>query len=666
MRKYYKVEILQTDYAGDEGEIRYAEEVDAKMYIEDGLAKYTEPEAVTYPQNSANTIWISQQEDYPVFCRACHSEEPLVDCEEECYCKKCGYKYVKLCVIGGKGYCEWLPAGMAWKLGEIVIPEIPAKFKPTDISQIPKDKIIDAYNYEGHATGICPKCNEPVYHGLCNVTYFDDKIGKEVTVARPGGASGWRAPHHQDCWKEEYYINYLGEPTPEFLKKMQDIKDTIKKAFDVELQEYERYKEFMNSPEHKEELRKEEFRLKALVDMHERNKHRNVEFVHRNEVTPWASYKELIEYSFKGDYGPTDTKFDKLEVKIPVSDKLQGKLQLIHPTKERVVLARGFMKVEQDKKGYINVTRYVKCIDDAFDKRELQNMKDQVYEDYFVYRLIANDSSFVVLSTEKLKSDMYNLQGMIIPVTNNVEISKSFGLSSLSHVFISEHAVPAVKTLPAAELVEYVKKAGWDKAKFINVMFHHPNQPHFNIYPAYADFMGCCMLSGKKDGYPLHPLTVSGAGLGKTTTLECLDEKFNESIIAAANCTLKALIPSYKGSIPDPGFVLTKNRISIIDEFFKMVEAVAIIDPNRARNMFGCLNDILEHKARHFGSGNGSFPGQATCKVIFATNPLSGKNFITEHSSVMDITFMSRVLIWVIDKDHKKFIMDVKEDGGKA
>jgi hypothetical protein len=81
----------------------------------------------------------------------------------------------------------------------------------------------------------------------------------------------------------------------------------------------------------------------------------------------------------------------------------------------------------------------------------------------------------------------------------------------------------------------------------------------------------------------------------------------------------------------------------------------------QTENHLGELNFLLEHKRRLVGSGNDNdCHVQATGKMMFLLNPVSGRNSIQEHVGLIDSTMLSRCLCWVQDSEETKFLLSSK------
>lgn len=332
-------------------------------------------------------------------------------------------------------------------------------------------------------------------------------------------------------------------------------------------------------------------------------------------------------------------------------ETIKGKVMPITQTLQRIVMVR---KVEIKDKESGDVKYIFKFLDDRADAR-FGNQVDALAIDFWIYRLIQNGKEFILFSQEPLECNEYEFRGMIIQMDNLSEVSKTLRFKSLSPVFLVHTAKSSVQTLGKNDLINFIKNSGITADVFREMVFMHPDGNVYEHIEPYNMLRTCQLLSGKYEGYPLHTLTIGPTGTGKTMEQEALDFKFCEEkgIFEAGNSTVKGLIPSFKEKPANPGYLLQCNRIALVDELFKMIDAASFSSEQLLRQHLGQLNMILEHKKRTIGSGNdNAITAKATAKAVLSTNPLSNKKTLAEHLSLIDSTTLSRMLIWVQDAEH--------------
>lgn len=351
---------------------------------------------------------------------------------------------------------------------------------------------------------------------------------------------------------------------------------------------------------------------------------------------------------------------DRLFFIAHTKDKIEGKPQLIHQTIQRIPLVRKIIKTKENKDGKQDFITVYKFIDDRFDRRYDGKEQLTLAFDFWVYRIIDNGKEHYIFSRERLSEEYSEFYGMKINLDDLTEISSSLKVKKIASIFILKESKPAIKVLDPVKLVEFCKglqeKYGWDYDRFQDFVFTHTDGKIYNYSPDFNKLRIAQLLSSKYEGYPLHLLKMGPVGTGKTTEAEVLDYKFKEyhGILEAGNSTMKVLVPSFKEKPANLGYVCNCNRVSIIDELMKMIEATLskTHDDTRVTNYLGQLNMLLEHKKRTVGSGNdNSTVVQATAKVCITTNNLSGKSTIYSHVGVVDNTTLSRMLIWIQDNE---------------
>jgi hypothetical protein len=78
------------------------------------------------------------------------------------------------------------------------------------------------------------------------------------------------------------------------------------------------------------------------------------------------------------------------------------------------------------------------------------------------------------------------------------------------------------------------------------------------------------------------------------------------------------------------------------------------IRPEDREHQLAMLNPLLEHKTRQFGSGNCSMEGSMTARMIAVSNPVWGTSDMATLCNNIDTSFLSRMLVWYLDKNHVK------------
>ena len=430
-------------------------------------------------------------------------------------------------------------------------------------------------------------------------------------------------------------------------KKYEELKDGYLEG-KVSLESWFRYWD-----EHKEEEENKNTKKEIEEQLYEND------FVWTNIINQWNDAKKISKKEYK--------KHERLIFFGHANNKIKGKAQIIDNEKKKNVILMTL--AEKENKETKQIEKKIKYIGEGFDKRFDGQPKEYMDKSYWVYTVVDDGEEYVMFSEKKLESsEIHIFYGMTIKANNSNELLKDFKCKGIKNLFFCKEYQPLIKAMPKNQIIEYTGKFildnNIDKNDFTNFFFDVPFT-HFdgNIYRQPEDYMmlrHAQLLSGKVDGYPLSMLSLGVPGCSKTIELECMDHLFQEGIMEAGNSTPKALVPSFKEKPASPGFIMSRNRIALIDEFMKMVDKQ--IDSGNGsttvmKNQISELNMILEHKRRSVGSGNdNSFVGQSTSKTIMVGNPSSRYSYLHDHIKILDESTLSRLFIWVKDNEHKNFV----------
>lgn len=344
-------------------------------------------------------------------------------------------------------------------------------------------------------------------------------------------------------------------------------------------------------------------------------------------------------------------------------DNIEGKPQLLEQTRQLIPLVTKLWKKDSKTQ---EETYNFKLIDEPIDKRSDGTTSDLLNIPLWVYRIINNGSDeYIVFSEKKLGLEYAIFSGMEMQIAQFAELSKNLKLRGTARVFfVKEHHSSIIK-MPKEECVVLTQKLNKDigltQDKFLEFIYAHEDGKVYRHCKEYELIRFAQLFSGKWNGYPLHIINMGPPGKGKTQEVEALDFKFKEDagILEAGNSTTKALSPSFKEKPAEPGYLLRCLRLGLVDELMKMVKKSMENSRSDQRSLGGLneLNAILEHKTRNIGSGNNNFMViNPSSKIIFATNPIEGKNFLHEHLGIVDSSMISRNLVVCYDKKESNFI----------
>jgi len=364
----------------------------------------------------------------------------------------------------------------------------------------------------------------------------------------------------------------------------------------------------------------------------------------------WGHKKEFCEEKIKWFFLAHD------------NDSIVGKPQLIEEVQKKIPLSRLAIKKGKDEYGEEIMVQSIYFFDEKFDKRNDGFQQDAFALDFWMYRVITKEGKdYFILSQKQLQNQNYTFKGMIVELDDFAEISRNMKIKSLSRLFFLKESVPATKILSPEEIVNYTKEKKIDELDWNLFLNYHPNG-NINIFDDDVQMLrSAVVLSGKRDGYPLHLGIMGKAGTKKSMGwLETLDYKFSEEgrIIGGGNTRAKALTPSFKEKPADIGYFAKVERMGFIDEIGKMAEMD--LQKNHgmiSTNLFGEWTDLLDCKKRSVGSGNNNTcTVEPNAKHIFPTNPISNRETIHAHVGLLDAPMMSRVLWWVQDEAESNFL----------
>ncbi|MDP3989745.1 MAG: hypothetical protein Q8Q01_00900 [archaeon] len=295
---------------------------------------------------------------------------------------------------------------------------------------------------------------------------------------------------------------------------------------------------------------------------------------------------------------------------------------------------------------------------------------DEISGEFYLYRFLSKDTKeYVLISTEKLNLDDYTVHGLSIEVEDTKIIGDAYRLLNKFPVFFVHTANSHICTLTNhKELFAKCDEIKLTGNKLYEYLQSHKTAEGIKIleHPRWFLKFIAAFLFHKKKGitsaYPMHLLWIADRGTGKSSFLEALHQKSGESqeIVAGSSSTLKYLIPSFKEqNRPEMGALAKASRLVIVDEFFRILR----LNINEKEDECGRMNDLLEHKDRQAGSGQGRIRTSMTARLMATTNPIAGTNNIVSLVDKFDDSFLSRFLIYYQTDDHVKFIhQKMKED----
>ena len=354
------------------------------------------------------------------------------------------------------------------------------------------------------------------------------------------------------------------------------------------------------------------------------------------------------------------------------NDKIIGKPQLIDDCKIRMPVARLAIKkikllesdpriLFADDKKEIKVQQF-HMVGETFDKRYNAPATDAFALDFYKYLVkTPGDKKFFIFSEKRLPEQNCTLTGMSMELDDFNEISNTMKIPQLSRLFFCKHAEPDVKIISKEALVEFTKSKKITEEDWLLHLALHPLGTINNFPIEFEMLRSAFFLQGKRDKWPFGMMVLGPQGSRKTMgIIETMDWRLNSpsNIAAATVYRLKGLIPSYKSMIADLGFLVRAERIALVDEISKMVDAESYKHDGTNKNVLGDFNDILEHKDRIGGSGNANNVNiKATAKFLFVGNPCADCPTIHSHVGIIDPTAMGRLMWWVQDEAEQQLVL---------
>ncbi|RLE39453.1 hypothetical protein DRJ17_00705 [Candidatus Woesearchaeota archaeon] len=294
---------------------------------------------------------------------------------------------------------------------------------------------------------------------------------------------------------------------------------------------------------------------------------------------------------------------------------------------------------------------------------------DEVSGEFYLYRFLSKErKEYALISTDRLKLDDYSIDGISIEVEDFKIIGDAYRLINKFTVFFVHTAKSHICQLQNhKQLFEHADKLKLTGNRLYQYLSSYRKNGSIQVleHPKWFLKLTSAFLFHKKKGdtaeYPMHILWISERGAGKTTFMESLHQKSGETqeIIAGSASTIKYLIPSFKETNrPDMGALAKASRLCIIDEFFRILRT----SHKEREDESGRMNDLLEHKDRQAGSGQGKVRTSMTARLFAGTNPIAGTNNIVNLVEKFDDSFLSRFLIYYQTDDHVKLVHQKKKE----
>ena len=299
-------------------------------------------------------------------------------------------------------------------------------------------------------------------------------------------------------------------------------------------------------------------------------------------------------------------------------------------------------------------------------KENMEEIDVLNFEGWMYLMYTDEEKEYIVISEEKLDLEDHTIEGLHIDLEDCSEVSKFLKIGIKKPlILVNSFEKRRVEIETTEQLFRLVDKLKITEETFFKYLLSY-NGLYFRNPRYFERFLGAFLLSSKQgtSSYPLHLMIVGPTGSGKSKILESIDDKMQEvkPITEGAGCTMKSLIPSFKGNVPRPGDLISASRVCFVDEFLRILMRV---EREERENKLTFLNPLLEHKERRFASGNSEFNGKMTAKMMSVTNPIWGISQMKYLANKFDNSFLGRLLIWYQDNEHVKFIKELSRNEEK-
>ena len=288
--------------------------------------------------------------------------------------------------------------------------------------------------------------------------------------------------------------------------------------------------------------------------------------------------------------------------------------------------------------------------------------KETHTQSFFIYKFRAQHTEYLVFSHEKLDPMRCKLHGTHYKLDDWKEMGESRSLPINQDIIFVHSVEPAIRELSEEEMHEM--KQGKDHDWFAENLLGQYRHPQW-----FEELNIAMMAQGDDYGYPSPFFWLAPTGTGTSAWLEAvttaLDER--EGVQTGSAGTVKALVPSFKDSPPDEGFLLRTQRIAAVDEIFNLLSSVVDNGNGSTEDVFRSMQDILEHKSRKFASGNGSIHAKPQSTMFAVANPSYGIENMMQAFDKLSTPWMARMICYEQTDSHIDFIDERKaEYGGKS
>lgn len=305
---------------------------------------------------------------------------------------------------------------------------------------------------------------------------------------------------------------------------------------------------------------------------------------------------------------------------------------------------------------------------DRIDKNKFDIIRE-ILSPFYVYRLITeNNQEYILFSVDRQEIGEYLVTGVSTNCNDYKPVSTSAKLpTKLPYFFAQSMKNRILKYKNHDEFKPALLKLNVNP----DALFEFPftmkkNYKTFLLkQPEWFKWLIWSWLLHERKGlfntYPMHIMWIGPQSSGKSVLMNSLHarSKENRSIFSGSSSTLKKLVPSFKGTPAQLGYLAESNRFAYCDELLRCIMKVRNASGSGDRDeSVAMMNDLLEHQKREAGSGVSSVHVNMTARILAGTNPVRNVHNMGDLLHKFDKSFLSRWLIYNQSKEHIKMIRD--------
>jgi len=285
--------------------------------------------------------------------------------------------------------------------------------------------------------------------------------------------------------------------------------------------------------------------------------------------------------------------------------------------------------------------------------------KDSFSHSFYQYKFVADNQEYLALSTEKLDTVRCKLKGTHVSINDYKTVGESRKLPVNQDIIFVHSVDPAIEVMSDEELGEY--RDGLTHDDLAKSLLGEWRQPKWFEKLSIAD-----ILVNDENGFPSHIIRAGPPGTGKSKWVESvvrsLDEGQKEPFTGSGS-TVKGLVPSFKESPPEEGYLLKTQRVAGVDEKMDLLSNSVQQNNEAQKDVFRPLLNLLTHDTRNFESGNGSIKGEMGSVMWSAGNmDAYGISDMKDLAEKIDDAYLSRCIVYSETDSHIAWIDDRKAE----